>query len=378
MKTKKQIAILLLAALFASITCACKPTDDAPPVVSKTSTVSASSNAAPHIKQTFFNGLSIDADVTVPKGVDTKAVKIQKVAAVPFQKESVLQTLFKNTKIKTHQSQYQGATRGGNKSPIEIYTAEDESSLNLDSAMGNLSYSSPLADAISYAYFDSSDSFIGKSNRNLYKKKDLSWMTSQQAVKKAQDILTQFGVPPLPQPEMVALDHETLQAQEVDPQKYKVKDTDKTQKKGTWTEADECYVLYFHQKVNGIPVGSEKLFQLSNPPQILMYLGKNGVVKLDMFAYMPTNGVEETKPIIPAEQAVRSFAALYGSALLPSPLKVTKIDLAYELNLTDAHSDVYQFSPTWVFTMMSKSDDKSEDMVSTACVDALTGKLIRE
>lgn len=377
MKKQKLLAFVLLVIFCTGITCACKPTDDSPTVVSTASAVSKSSAATtPHIQQSFSNGLSIDADVAVPKGVDTKAVKIQKVTAVPFQKETVLKALFKNTKVKTHQSQYQGATRGGNKSPIEIFTAEDGSSLNLDSAMGDISYSSPLAGAISYAYFDSPHSLIGKSNRSQYKKKDLHWMTSQQAVKKAKEILTQFGVPPLPEPEVVALDHETLQAQEVDPQKYKVKDSDTTQKKGTWTEADECYVLNFYQEVNGIPVGSEELFNLSHSPNILMYLGKNGIVKLDMTAFKSTDSSAQAKPVVSAEQAVKSFAALYGSAQLPTPIKVTKIDLKYELNLTDVHSDVYQFSPFWVFTMTSKNTDKSED-ISTAYVDALTGKLIR-
>ncbi|MDD3231351.1 MAG: two-component system regulatory protein YycI [Oscillospiraceae bacterium] len=379
MKKQKIIAVLLAAEVCAGLACGCKATDDIPAAASASSKMAAADQATPHIKQTFSNGLSINADVIVPKGVDTKAVKIQKVKAVSFPKKTVLQTLFKNTKIKTKQSQNQGATRGGNQLPSELYVAEDGSECTIDSAMGFLSYGSPLSEAISYAYFDSEAAADIQNNRACYKKKNLSFMTAQQAVKKAEDILTQFGVPPLSQPKVVALDHETLQKQEVDPQKYKLKPTDKTQKKGTWTKADECYVLYFHQKINDIPIGTDHIFPYAFPPKIVMYLGKNGVVKLDMTAYKPTNDAEETKPVVPVEQAVKTFTTFYGSAQLPSAAQVTNIRLQYALKPTSNTSDVYQYSPVWTFIMSVKEKNKDQSAnISKIYVDALTGKLIRQ
>ena len=376
MKNRKLAAIFLFALLGIGTISGCKSTDNTETATSSAIFTAASSGVGTKVKQTLSNGLIIDADISIPKEINTKAVPISKVTAVQFSKEKALKILLQNTKVKTHQSQYDGATRGGNKTPIEIYTAENGSTINLDAGMGRISLDSPLADQISFAYFDSENSLAGKSNQSAYKKKNLSFMSAQQAVKKARDILTQLGIPSLSQPKIVALDHETLQKQEVDPQKYKIKPTDKLKKKGIWTTDDECYAISFRQTVNGIPVGDDWLFNDSNPPKIKMLLNKKGIVMLDVASYQLTDDKTETKPVVTVSQALKSFTKTYASVHLSSSVLLNNISLCYELELTNSNSDTYIFSPVWVFSMINKSNDKSGDFTTKAYVDAVTGKII--
>jgi len=111
MKKYRLTALVLVAGICAASFSGCKPTDDAP--VSSAAVSSPTAASASHIKQTFPNGLTIDADVSIPKGINTKAVKIQKVEAVPFSSEKVSRTLLQGHEIKAHKSRSQGATRGG-------------------------------------------------------------------------------------------------------------------------------------------------------------------------------------------------------------------------------------------------------------------------
>ncbi|HCM23750.1 MAG TPA: hypothetical protein DHW78_05450, partial [Ruminococcaceae bacterium] len=161
MKNRKLAAIFLFALLGIGTISGCKSTDNTETATSSAIFTAASSGVGTKVKQTLSNGLIIDADISIPKEINTKAVPISKVTAVQFSKEKALKILLQNTKVKTHQSQYDGATRGGNKTPIEIYTAENGSTINLDAGMGRISLDSPLADQISFAYFDSENSLAG-------------------------------------------------------------------------------------------------------------------------------------------------------------------------------------------------------------------------
>lgn len=377
MKKYRLTALVLVAGICAASFSGCKPTDDAP--VSAAAVSSPTAASASHIKQTFPNGLTIDADVSIPKGINTKAVKIQKVEAVPFSSEKVSRTLLQGHEIKAHKSRSQGATRGGNKAPVDIYSIEDNCFLNIDPAMGQISFSTPLAKSISYAYFDGIEtvSSTGKSNRKKFNKKSLSFMTPGQAVQKAKELLTQWGVPALSQVDVVALDHATLQSEEEDPKKVAIKPKTAPNKKGTWTENDECYVLHCQQDIDGIPVSKARISNDTQPSSIIMYLGKNGVVKLEATAYRPTGDKPETKQAVPVEKAVKAFTDMYSAAKLPSAATVSAIRLHYGLQLTQANSDVYQFSPVWGFELSMLSDNQKDKMTSTIYVDAVTGKLIR-
>ena len=199
-------------------------------------------------------------------------------------------------------------------------------------------------------------------------------MTSRQAVQKAEGILTQLGVPALTQPEVVALDHATLQSQEKDPKKVDMKPETAPKKKGTWTENDECYVLYFYQNINGISTKGIKTLDGLLTPRIVMYLGKNGVVELDAYAYRPTSEAAEVKPSMPVEKVVQAFTDQFGAAKLPSAATVKTILLQYALRTTKADSDVSRFTPIWEFSGSAQEQDKNSVY---ARVDAITGKVIR-
>lgn len=374
MRKYKIAALVLAAAVCASVFSGCKPTDDPP--VSAAVVSPPTSAAVQHIKQTFPNGLTIDADVSVPKGLDAKALKIQKVEAVPFSPKKATQLLLGGDKIKSHQSQNQGATRGGNTSPVESYITADGSDLSVDQAMGILSFSTPLSESISYAYFDGIErsSTSGKSNRDKFNKKELSFMTSRQAAQKAEEILSQLGIPALMRPEVVALDQATLQSQEEDPKKVDIKPETAPRKKGTWTENDECYVLYFNQNINGISTKGIEALDDPLTPKIVMYLGKNGVVELEAYAYRPTGEAAEIKPSVPVEKAVQAFTDQFGAAKLPSAATVKAIRLQYALRTTKADSDVSRFTPIWEFSGPAQKQDINTVF---ARVDAITGKVIR-
>lgn len=373
MKITRVYAALLVTAFSAVLAAGCKPTDDTPVSMAVTTTVSRS---VQQIKQTFANGLTIDANVTISKGMDTQAVKVIKAEPIQFNAKTVQETFLKGKTVKEHKQLNPGATRGGNKTPEEQYTTVDGSQLLVDTALGQIFLSTPLSQAISYAYFDQEGGSYY--NRDAYQKQDLSFMPRAEAVAQVQAILKKIGIPEIENVDVVALDPQTLQKEELDPKKVDIKPETAPNKKGTWTEDDACYVMYFHQEMGGFRLDQNVDAAVPGKPSIVVYYGKSGIVYFSGAAYQQTKDPVETKPVVSAEQAMQAFSRQYSAIPTSSGMEIKASEICLEpyFQSAGATTDACQISPVWRISASMKTADTQGDGDFSIYVDAITGKLL--
>lgn len=373
MKRPRVYAVLLAAAFGAALAAGCKPTDD--PSVSMAVTTTAS-GPAQQITQTFTNGLTIDAKVRVPSDINLEAAKVISVEPVKLDVERVKKLILKDKVIKEQKEIQMGATQGGDQTPQQQYIAADGSTLLVDSAMGIISMATPLYRSISYAYSDQKNDT--SYNRDSYQKAELPFMRKEDAVANVRDILKELNFPESTQIDVVALDRETLQKEEKDPQKVEQKPENAPKKKGVWTEDDECYVLYCHPEIEGVQMDGNTSPSIRSA-QITVYYGKNGIIYFDGAIYQPVKNPVQTKPVVSAEKAMKSFSEQYSA--LPTTaeqttIRVSEIFLEYRFQSAGATTDVCQLSPVWRISASMKAKEGNADGDFSVYVDAVTGKII--
>lgn len=374
---QKLYACLAACLTVAAVLGACRPTDTEEPAGS-VAVVSAAnfSGSVQKLQQTFSNGLTIDAAVEVAPNIDQKAAKIVSVDPKPLDIETAASVLLQNREIKNRQTVNVGTTAGGNKTPAQQYLAADGSSLYVDPAMGSISFTTPLSQSLSYAYWDNeNDSHY---NRDAYQKDSLPFMTKEQAIANVQEALQKIGLPSQGQMDVVALDRETLQKEAIDPAEFEMKPDTAPKKKETWTEANECYVLYLHPEIEGIQMDANVALDVAHSPEIVVYYGKDGIVALNGAAYQEADDPVKTQPVVSAETAMKAFSDQYSA--IPAQdgmeIKASAIRLEYLFRSAGATTDTRELTPCWTITVSITTKDHHADGTSFVNVDAITGKLI--
>ena len=374
---RKMGSAVLAGALLLFGLASCKPTED---VVSAASTVSASpsSQAAgtipASIQQSFPNGLTIDAAVTVPDGWDLQAVATQQMNPVVFDSDKVAGQLLAGKDIANHQTLTPGPTRGGNETPQDIYTTADDTHLNLDPALGSVRLTTPQAEAISYAYFPEETSEYY--NRDAYTAESLPFMAPEDAHAQVCAQLVEMGLPDLSDGpyEVVALDHETLQQQEQDPKQIDIKPETAPEKKGTWTQDDDCYVFTLHPALAGEPADTQVDLSLVARPTVTVYYGPAGFLSIEGGFYEPA-GEPAAQAVVPVEQAVQTFTDFYSTKKYASEEAaehVTDIALVYYFHSAGDLTDTCEIWPVWNFRVETGLESTPQFVM----VDAVTGLLV--
>ncbi len=375
---KKLCACLAVCLAAAAVLGACRPTDTEEPAGSAVVVSAADvSGSMQKLQQTFSNGLTIDAAVEVAPNIDPNAAKVVSVDPKPLDIDTAASVLLQNREITDRQTINVGATAGGNKTPAQQYFAADGSSLYVDPAMGSLSFETPLSQSLSYAYWDNEND--SNYNRDAYQKDSLPFMTKEQAIANVQEVLQTIGMPSQGQIDVVALDRETLQKEAIDPAEFEIKPGTAPEKKETWTEDDECYVLYLHEEIEGIQmdvnVSSDAVV---HTPEIVVYYGKDGIVSLNGAAYKETDDPVKTQPVVSAETAMKAFSDQYSA--IPAQdgmeINVSAIRLEYLFRSASATTDTRELTPCWIITVSITTKDHHADGTSLVYVDAITGKLI--
>ena len=374
---KKLCACLAVCLAAAAVLGACRPTDTEEPAGSAVVVSAAdSSGSVQKLQQTFSNGLTIDAAVEVAPNIDQTAAKVVSVDPKPLDIDTAASVLLQSREITDRQTVNVGATAGGNETPAQQYFAADGSSLYVDPATGSLSFETPLSQSLSYAYWDNEND--SNYNRDAYQQDSLPFMTKEQAIANVQEALQKIGLPSQGQVDVVALDRETLQKEAVDPAEFETKPDTAPEKKETWTEDDECYVLYLHPEIEGIRMDANVAPDVAQRPEMVVYYGKDGIVSLNGAAYQETDDPVKTQPVVSAETAMKAFSDQYSAIPAQDGMEInaSAIRLEYLFRSAGATTDTKELTPCWNITASITTKDHHADGTFFVHVDAITGKLI--
>jgi len=235
-------------------------------------------------------------------------------------------------------------------------------------------------------YFDviyGAKPYIRADLHDIYKKTTLENINSNEAIEQVKKAATEFGVINLGNPDVVALDLETLKSEWED---YEQKDGSHPRK---WEKADEAYVVTFPVVHNNLNITNKGY--LSNAANIAV-IGSRviGVVNKDGIIALTLDGIYDTGTTIKdkvnpssLEDALKMVKTKYKDVVLTDPITISKIALEYVPIVSKQDSISYELIPAWVFT--AKQDVTSTDgkdtytapVYFTIIIDADTGQEMR-
>ncbi|MFP7471198.1 hypothetical protein [Niallia sp. Man26] len=218
---------------------------------------------------------------------------------------------------------------------------------------------------------------------DIYKKTALENINSNDAIEKVKKAANEYGITNLGNPDVIALDLETLENEWED---YEQKDGGHPRK---WEKADEAYVVTFPVVHNNLIITNKGYF--SNAAEIPV-IGSRivGVVNKDGIIALTLDGIYDTgKTIqnkvnpISLEDALNMVENKYKDVILTDPITISKIALEYVPIVSKQDSISYKLTPAWVFTAkqdVTSSDEKGTNTASdyfTIIIDADTGQELR-
>lgn len=380
--TKQTKIVIALIALFFVFTCsACSNEEQTKPKDKKTNTtvekkyIPPSKGKLGKYKGTFGDNLLVDAIVDVPVPNVEKS-SILPVEGVKFDEKQLCDIFFGSKQLKSEKNPYNSQ-----------YSSGDDQ-LNITLPGGSLKYNTSHSDDI-LNIFDLEDN----KNEDKYKLKKLDFMTKEEAIKKASEMLKKINITPYGIPKVYSLDYTSLKQEQdrlmredsgfkdfVNLGKIKLKDS--------WSKDDDCYFLSFYIGINGLPCSSVN-FTTKNESGALpgsyvnILISKNGIESCDAFAiYREKSSVGNTSSLISIEQALNKLSQKYNDVITSDKLTVTNISLAYTAKATSRTGDTVnvELTPTWIFDVKQKGTDSKKGGISQRTVvvriNAIDGKEI--
>lgn len=212
-------------------------------------------------------------------------------------------------------------------------------------------------------------------------KTDLSFMSYEDARTAAEGKLSALGFPAVEVSETYFLDLATLQKEyalyrkaESDPFSY------------TYSKDDECYLFFFRQVVDGIPLVD--VFWQSGLPALgdatetsaAVYYSKDGIERIAAHGFYGIKQTEKENDLITAAQAFHQVLSSYAGTLVDKETKIVSLELEYVALGTDGS---YELVPAWVFitskAMQSLDSNRASfTEYSYYVVNAVTGKRIEK
>ncbi|WOC33097.1 MULTISPECIES: hypothetical protein [Caproicibacterium] len=378
MKCQKCLSLVCAASLLAGMLLGCKPTEVEESSASmQTLQSTAGEDAVQKFQQTFQNGFQVDATYQKPKGVDFNAMPVQPVVPQNFllAEDKLLNLLMPGQTVSKKQEFTDSVAMvdGTYMQSIQL-NLKNGAQINADN-QGNVAVTTPLGESISYAYEDPLyDGSAEESDARSYTKTELASYPKQKAVRAAKQLVTDLKVDCGDAVRVVALDHETLQKLERDPQKVSVKSTNE-KKKGTWTENDECYAIYFQQSVSGLPVVNRHVSHAEAGcvcSNIRILYGKQGLVDLYITALQKGSDKPTTTKVCSVQTAMQAITENFKDTQLSGKQTLNEIALKYAERETSITQWKFSLKPIWEATIYDESGKYS----SKVYVDAETGKLL--
>lgn len=391
MNRKNFLCIMAAIAFVTTELAGCKPAE----LPDASSLLVQNADSEMHtFQQSFPNGFQVDASYTPPVDMSLDALPV-----VPADFFSFIEDPQELVKILAP-----GQTVTTMQGPQEVYqlingeyyknftcTTQDGMKINGDN-IGILSAETPLSENIQWAYIDPNTDGGLNSNASVFEKEELSSYRKQEAIDAAKSILAQLHLNCVGPTKVVALDHETLQQEEQDPQEVAANPETAPKKKGIWTEEDECYALYFAFDVEGIPIVKDTVVhdEQAIGPYIRVLYGKQGLVQLDVQAYQPTSDAESTVSACELEPVLQSVIEEEKSIDLSQTQRVLQsISLQYAVRLQDPATLSFAYRPVWCFKFLntipasqmhatdsSTSSEETYNTISYTYADAETGHIL--
>jgi hypothetical protein len=323
-------------------------------------------------KGTFGDNLIVDASVDVP---NIEKASILQVENVIFEENQIRDIFFGSKQLKKEKNPKLSTYSIGNNKLRIMKT-------------GDFTYNTSYSDDIS-TVFDSS----ANGNMDKYKLKELAFMTKEEAVKKASELLKKINITPYGTPNVYSLDYISLKKEEdrlmredrgfkdfIDMGKIKLKDN--------WSKNDDCYYISFRIGINGFPVSSVSYVATGSRiplpgSYVNVIISKNGI------DYFSTNAIYREKSstgngssLISIEQALDILNKKYNTVIVSDKLTVTNISLVYTSKYSGRTGETINIEliPTWIFDVNQKvidgKSDKDMNQSVIVRINAINGKEI--
>ncbi len=240
----------------------------------------------------------------------------------------------------------------------------------------------------------------GRKFGEVYKQDELSFMTKEEAVRTARDLLKQLSIETADEVEAYAIDFATLQQQQDERIQNEIAiqekmgvspiqdPTDGYQIKETFTQEDEFYIIYFTILQEQIPV-TRNSYNILDGERTLsgstarVLVSAKGVIAFEENGLCRSTGISEASvAIISAEQAIENAYEMQNSILSTDKVTVHKIDFEYVPVAYNGNYNEVKLTPAWSLTADYNggiSEKDGEEVITTQIVyiNAVTGEEIK-
>lgn len=346
-------------------------------------------NTPSHISKVFDDNFVVDADVHVPAVSKADILMAQ---YMRLDEQALLETF------------YTGKTPEKQERDVDsIISYKDEDS-NLTMSDGYTIYRTNDYEAIRFPIENFASEYelfsTGRKFGEVYKQDELSFMTKEEAVRTARDLLKQLSVETAEEVEAYAIDFATLQQQQDERIQNEIAiqekmgvspiqdPTDGYQTKETFTQEDEFYIIYFTILQEQIPVTKNSYDILDgertlNGSTARVLVSAKGVIAFEEDGLCQSTGISEASvAIISAEQAIENAYEIQNSILSTDKVTVQKIDFEYVPVAYNGNYYEVKLTPAWSLTVtynggISEKDGKEDTTTRMIYINAVTGEEIK-
>ncbi len=211
---------------------------------------------------------------------------------------------------------------------------------------------------------------------------DLSFMSYKDALAAVEELLYDtLGFPELEVAEAYSMDLETMLKH------YELYKAAGGKKEITFSKDDECYVFFFRQVIDGIPLANvrwQKITisrKIAPVPTVKVYYTRDGVRRISAGGLYDIIEDGEDKPLISAAAALKKVIDDYSEVFLENQTRVIAMELCYVGVMAQ---DGYELIPAWIFCIAEAikvkdpvdGTENSYDLYTYYVVNAITGDRI--
>ena len=307
------------------------------------------------IEKDLSSGVIMDAEVSVPKGINYGSMPVYSVSMLEVPVEQFYQLFMKNKKIEQENEQSTEEKIGNGM--FKYYVAEDGSNLTYNGGVF-LYYSSA-------AYSNINISLEDDEKKEETFKKDFGFENREESAEKIKKILRSLGIETYAEYECYSLDYQWLQEKN-DAREQDIPDEKRADNSGietVWNEDLNAYFFKFVAAIDNMPVTNEvrevKDFVIPATDIEVVYT-KNGIEQITISDCFKMNEEKYQTPIKNVDEIISRLDEKYNSIILDGKYTVEKIQLEYiPLETTEANS--YELIPAWRFYVGHEMNIQNKD-----------------
>lgn len=321
--------------------------------------------------------ISFHAKVIIPDTTDIHDIHRLRVKRATYDKDTALNQLFADCEIEiSHEDTCIGDS--GDTIPYIDYESVDGKSLYMTGE--NLGYYLSFSSYINRCFYTQ----FGDPRNNVEKYRlegEHDFIEKDVAIQEIENIVNKLGFNQHFEflPTTYALDYDILDQEEYAMDMTGNEDTSKY--KPEWTQEDNCYYIFFRQKINGLPVyyvygDVFTEYSLENCPLIVLY-SKDGIQKLSIDKLFEIEEEGRQVSLLTLDDISEKIKWHYDLLLSNSKFEVTSLELTMMAE-KKPFKKTYEMFPVWIaFADEIKNKDGEETRTQIQMViDAETGEII--